>query len=119
MTVESNDLWLAGDDGFGASDMDEAPPRPAKGYVVVSLAWLMRIRRQIGSVDQMLVAMIVYHRCLRRRSRTVDLPNGELRKLGISRYTKYRTLAELEEAGALTVEDSDGRSTRVTLHWFP
>ena len=38
MIMNLNDLWLTGDDGLGASDMDEAPPRPAKGYVTVPLA---------------------------------------------------------------------------------
>ena len=84
------------------------------------LAWLVRVRLQVRSVDQLLVAMVVYSRCLRCRSWTIDLPNGELRKLGISRQTKYRALAELEEAGELSVvETENGRSTRVTLHRVP
>lgn len=115
-------LWLEGyDDGLmRGAEMDGAPPRPAKGYVVVSRAWLVRVRFQVRSIDQLLVAMIVYSRCLRRRSWTVDLPNGELREFGIRRQTKYRALAELAEAGALTiVETKNGRSTRVTLHWVP
>jgi hypothetical protein len=118
--LDLSDLWLEGDDGLGPSDMDGAPPRPAKGYVICSLAWLARVRLQVRSADQLLVAMVLYSRCLRYRKRTVDLSNGELRKLGISRYTKYRTLAELEETGAITIEEtSNGCSVRVTLHQFP
>ena len=116
-----SDLWLEVDGNplMRGADMDGAPPPPAKGYVVVSLAWLLRVRLQVRSVDQLLVAMILYSRCLKRRSRTIDLPNGELRKLGISRQTKYRALAELEEAGAVKMEAPNGRSIRVTLQWFP
>ena len=116
-----SDLWLEVDGNplMRGADMDGAPPPPAKGYVVASLAWLSRVRLQVRSVDQLLVAMILYSRCLKRRSRTIDLPNGELRKLGISRYTKYRTLAELQEAGAIEIETPNGRSVRVTLRWFP
>lgn len=118
--LDRSDLWLKGDDGLGPSEMDGAPPRPAKGYVTVPLAWLARVRLQVRSVDQLLVAMIVYRRCLMCRSWTVDLPNGELLKLGISRQTKYRALAELEEAGELSVvETENGRSSRVALHRVP
>ena len=119
MTAGLNDLWLEGDDGLGPSDMDEVSPRPAKGYVTVPLAWLARVRREARSADQLLVMLILYRQCLMQRSKTVSLPNTELRSLGISRQTKYRALAELEEAGALTEEPWNGRSVQVTLHWFP
>jgi CTP-dependent riboflavin kinase len=62
---------------------------------------------------------LLYRRCLMRGNKTVDLPNGDLKALGISRQTKYRALAQLESAGGLTVETRNGRSVRVTLHWFP
>ena len=63
--------------------------------------------------------LVLYSRCLRQRSRTVDLSNSELTELGIGRTTKYRTLKLLGEAGAVTIEVHNGRSIRVTLHWFP
>ena len=114
-----SDLWLEGHDGLGPSDMDGALPRPAKGYVTVPLAWLARVRREARSVDQLLVMLVLYRQCLMRRSKTVSLSNTELRELGISRQTKYRALAELEEAGALIKAPWNGRSVQVTLHWFP
>jgi hypothetical protein len=117
--LDLNDLWLDGDDALGPSDMDGAPSRPANGYVTVPLAWLARVQCEAGSVHQFLVMLMLYRQCLMRRSKTVSLPNTELRSLGVSRYTKYRTLDELEEAGALTREPWNGRSVRVTLHWFP
>jgi hypothetical protein len=42
-----------------------------------------------------------------------------LDKLGIGRNTKYRALATLKEAGAITIEAENGRAVRVTVHWFP
>jgi hypothetical protein len=108
-----------GDGLMQGAEMDGAPPRPAEGYVTVPLAWLARVRREARSVDQMLVMQVLYRQCLLRRSKTVSLPNTELRSLGISRYTKYRALAEFEDAGALTREPWNGQAARVTLHWFP
>jgi hypothetical protein len=100
--------------------MANAPPRPAKGYVTCSMAFLTRIRPLVRSTDQLLVLLLLYRCCLLSRSQTVELPNGEIAKLGISRQTKYRLLAWLQEMGAGTVEEvPHGRSVRVTLHWFP
>jgi len=53
------------------------------------------------------------------RSQAVVLPNKELARLGVSRYTKYRALALLQEAGAITIDARDGGPAGVTLHWFP
>jgi len=99
--------------------MTDAPPAPAKGYATVPLAWLARIRPIVRSSDQLMVALLLYRRCLMCRSRTVDLSGGDLKALKISRQTKYRTFAELTAAGALTLETRNGRSVRATLHWFP
>ena len=112
--AESDPLWQM------AELLADAPPRPAKGYVTVSLAWLARVLPVVRSADQLVVALLLYRECLLRRSNTVALSNGELRNLGISRQTKYRALDELREAGAIAIEEANTRrSVRVTLLWFP
>jgi hypothetical protein len=93
--------------------------RPAKGFIKCPLAWLARVRPLVHSADRLLVLQVLYSACLMERSRTVPLSNRALGILGISRWTKYRALAELAEAGVLTVEARNGRSVLVTLHWFP
>jgi DNA-binding transcriptional ArsR family regulator len=103
--------------------MAGAPPRPINGgYGTYSLVWLSKVLPVIRTPDQLAVALLLYRQCIRWRSTTVDLPNGDLKVLGISRQTKYRTLVLLKEAGAVTVarrEGRDGQSLQVTLHWFP
>jgi hypothetical protein len=99
--------------------LDEIPQLPTKGYVAVPLAWLARVQPFARSGERLLVLQLLYRRCLMKRSRTVTLPNSELATFGISRRTKYRLLAELEETGAAVVEPGNGRSTVVTLNWFP
>jgi hypothetical protein len=113
--AEGDPLWQA------AELLAQAPPRPvSKGHGVYSLAWLARVMPVMRSADQLVVALLLYRECLLRRSNTVALSNGELRKLGISRQTKYRALGELREAGAAVIEETDKRrSARVTLLWFP
>ena len=117
--TDLSDLWLKGDDGLGPSDMDGAPPRPAKGYILVPVDWLARVWPLLRSAQQVLVLQLIYRRCLIARSRTVPLPNGDLAAFGISRYGKYRTLAALGEAGLVSLETRNGRAVQVTLNDFP
>jgi hypothetical protein len=107
--------------GQMAELLANAPPRPvSKGHGVYSLPWVARVLPVVRSADQLMVALLLYRECLLRRSNTVALSNGELRKLGISRQTKYRALGELREAGAIAIEEADTRrSVRVTVLWFP
>jgi hypothetical protein len=120
----TGDLFLD-DDPFDdpawqrAVDIAGALPRPPEGYVTCPLVWLSRMLPVLRTSDRLVVAMLLYRQCLMRRSKTVDLSNNELAKLGIGRMTKYRALTLLEEAGGATIGTSNGRSIRVTLHWFP
>ena len=112
--VENDPLWQM------AGLLANAPPRPAEGYITVSLAWLARMLPVVRTTAHLVVAMLIYRECLWRRSNTVALSNAELRKLGISRYAKYRALAWLREAGVIAIEATNTRhSVRVTLLWFP
>jgi hypothetical protein len=112
--TENDPLWQT------AGLLANAPPRPAGGYVTVSLAWLARVLPVVRTPAHLVVAMLIYRECLVRRQNTVALSNGELRKLGISRYAKYRALAWLREAGVIAIEKNNvRRSVRVTLLWFP
>jgi hypothetical protein len=120
-----SDLWLEGDDGLGPPTLAEeliGAPRPRKGIVICSLDFCARIRRVVWTSTHLVIAMLIYSKCLERRGRTVSLSNRELRLLGISRYAKYRTLTWLQEVGVITIEETvNGQSTRVTLlpSWFP
>ena len=112
--AEDDPLWQM------AGLLADAPPRPvSKGYGVYSLPWLARVLPVVRTPGQLAVALLLYRECLWRRNNTVALSNGELRKLGISRETKYRALGWLQEVRAVTIETRNGRSLRVTLLWFP
>ena len=113
--VENDPLWQR------AVLLADAPPRPlSKGHGVYSLPWLARVLPVIRTPTQLVVALLLYRESLMRRSNTVALSNGELRKLGISRYAKYRALAWLRGAGVIAIEESNTRrSVRVILLWFP
>jgi hypothetical protein len=121
MMMEKIFLDSGDDDPLGpAVDLLAAmPPAPAKGYVAVPLAWLAKVLPVVRSPHRLAAAMLLYRRCRLCHSQTVDLSNGDFAAVSLTRYTKYRMLIELERAGALTAEVRNGRSVRVTLHWFP
>jgi hypothetical protein len=102
-----------------AETMAGAPPRPPKGYVTCTLAWLLRVLPIVRSGGQLLVLLLIYRRCLYARCRTVSLPNSDLVAAGMSRFGKYRILAALEHLGLIDREPSDGKTTKVTLLEFP
>jgi hypothetical protein len=81
---------------------------------------LARVMPVVLTPTHLVVALLIYSKCLRHQSQTVALSNGELRPFGISRYAKYRALAWLREAGVIAIEETgNGRSTRMTMLWFP
>jgi hypothetical protein len=64
--------------------------------------WLQRVRPVVKTRDQLIVAIYLW----RRRTvcgggATFDVPNGELKALGVSRKIKSRTLDLLAAAGLI------------------
>lgn len=61
------------------------------------------------------VLMALLHRCWRKNTRRVCLSGQLLSTVGIQRHSGYRGLADLEDAGLVTVERRGGRSPMVTI----
>ena len=99
--------------------MADAPPRPAKGYIICPLTWLGRVWPRVRSGRQLAVLMLIYRRCHWAHRRTVSLPNKDLAEIGIGRQGKYTALNALEQLELIKREPYDGKTTRVTLLAFP
>jgi hypothetical protein len=86
------------------------------GWIGCSLAWLAWVMPCVETAKQLALALWVYRKCALTHHQIVNLPNGELRSLGISRQAKYRALARLERKGVLVIEpQSHGKSISVRL----
>jgi hypothetical protein len=85
------------------------------GFVGCPMSWLKLVLPHTKTAKQLAVASFLYRLRILRRSKTVSLPNGVLESLGISRYAKYRALAELERAVVIAIRHENGRAIRVTL----
>src|SRR5262245_32857707 len=116
--VMGNDLWLDGDPFDDpawkeAALMADAPPRSGKNYGVYSLAYLARVLPVVRTPAQLAVAMLLYRKAVQLRRRTFQVSNEELKDFGISRYAKYRALARLTAAGAITIRTQNRQSIEV------
>jgi hypothetical protein len=90
----------------------------ASDFVGCPMSWLEQVLPHVRGAHQIVVALLLYRRwVLCGRRRVFDFPNGDLRKLGVDRQAKRKTLAGLEQAGVVTVEYLPGHAVRVTRRW--
>jgi len=78
--------------------------------------WLRLVLPKLRSAAELAVALYLYRLRIVRRSRTVSLSNERLlADLGVNRFTKYRALQKLADAGVIEIRRRDGRAIIVTL----
>jgi hypothetical protein len=101
--------------------MDEPAPEPAEQvddssrFIGCPISWFDRVFPLVHGKGELAVSLYVYRlRCVQRR-KTVRVPNGWLRKRGISRHTKYRTLNKLAAAGLITLRRCGGGAVEITF----
>ena len=99
------------------SELEEAAPkkkRKVEPFVKVPLWWIQQAATTTKS-STTLVCIELLHRSWKAKSPTFPLPNGNLRKLGVSREIKRRVLRDLEKGGLITVERPTRKTPIVTL----
>ena len=90
--------------------------RQSKIFIGCPMWWLRWVLPLTRSAEQLAVAIYLYRQRVVQRSKRIKISNTGLEKdLGISRYTKYRTLAKLEEGGVLTTHREGRRAIEATL----
>jgi hypothetical protein len=110
------ELWIEGPD-----DIMNAPPSkqrraPDEHLIGCPIWWLQSVLPVVKSKNQLVVAIYL---CRRRvvcgARKTFDVPNNELKSLGISRRTKYQTLTLLEAASLIRVRRKGKAALAVTI----
>jgi hypothetical protein len=91
-----------------------AKAKKAETFVKVPLWWIEKAAQAI-SAPSALVCIYLLHTAWKAKSATFLLPNGRLRKAGVSRKVKSRVLRDLETAGLIRVERRPRKSPLVTL----
>jgi len=77
------------------------------------MSWLSKAARLKGQALH--VGMALWFLAGIKRNGTVALASSVVEDLGVSRYSEYRALRELEDAGLITVDRHTGRNPVVTI----
>jgi hypothetical protein len=88
--------------------------RRRQQFVQVPWAWIERLA-QSQSANTYRVAVTLLYLHWKTNGDAIKLANGMLAIDGVSRYAKYRALAELERFGLITVNRRRKKSPIVTL----
>lgn len=83
-------------------------------FAKVPLMWAKRMTAATHT-KRALVGIVLLHTAWKTKRTTFPLPNGQLTKLGVSRQTKRRALADLERAGLIAVERPLRKTPIVTI----
>ena len=86
-----------------------------KRFVQVPLWWAEAAAKATTGGGAALVWIYLLHVSWKAKSMTFPLPNGYLKRCGVSRWVKYRVLRELEKAGLITIEHRARKSPLITL----
>jgi hypothetical protein len=115
--MKEDSLWLDGD------PLDDVQPieltrnyRKSDGYIGCPLSWLELVVPVVHGKGELVVALYLYRLRIVQQSRTVALPNTQLlARFGVNRFTKYRALQHLAEAGIISVKQRNKEAPRVTF----
>jgi hypothetical protein len=81
-------------------------------FVMVPWAWVERLKGATVQTHRVALHLLYLHW---RHKGPFKLPNGMLKIDGITRYSKWRALADLEQRGLIVVERRRRKSPRVSV----
>jgi hypothetical protein len=82
-------------------------------FVMVPWMWIERLNGASGQTYRLAHVLLYLH--WKGKGGPIKLPNGMLEMDGVSRYSKWRALNDLERRGLITVERRARRSPFVRL----
>jgi hypothetical protein len=110
------ELFLRGGDDL---ELCDGPEETAYRYIGCEIGWFEKLSAARYKSD-IVLGMLVYRLCAIRGTTTVDVTNGSLKKFGISRWTKYRTLRRLAAEGVIRIHPTKNKlALRVTILGAP
>jgi hypothetical protein len=117
----NNDNLFEEDDPFDDpawKEVEKPKRKPGQPHLGCPLAWFNRVLPLVRSKEQLAIALYLHRRRSVCGSATFTVPNRELyEELGLTRFTKYRTLRYLERAGVIAIFQHGRTTMRVSLLW--
>jgi hypothetical protein len=87
--------------------------RRRRHFISVPMVWFERLAGASGQTYR--IALCLLYLAWRARGEPIQLANGLLRVDGVSRYSKWRALDELERRGLIVIERRPRRSPIIKL----
>jgi hypothetical protein len=102
------------------ADLQRKPKRKRwrRQYVQVPWEWIERLRN-VRAGNTYRLALVLVYESWRLGGRPITLSNISVLAEGLSRRSKWRSLAELEHLGLVKVERRSRRAPRVLLRHLP
>jgi hypothetical protein len=97
-----------------AAKPSKARQHEHKAFAIVPLQWAAQMS-EATHAPEVIISVLLCHLKWQTNSSTFPFPSGVLRRHGIGRRTKYRVLAQMEEAGMIKINQQPGRAPIVTL----
>jgi hypothetical protein len=87
--------------------------RRKRHFISVPMTWFERLAGASGQTYR--IALSLLYLSWRARGEPIQLTNGPLRVDGVSRYSKWRALDELERRGLIAIERRRRRAPVIRL----
>jgi hypothetical protein len=88
-----------------------------KNFIMLPMAWYDRLIECGGGTYK--TAIHILYLDWKNNGKAFTLANGMLGYDGVSRWTKYRALANLKRLGLITVEQEPRKSPTIHVHLVP
>jgi hypothetical protein len=85
-----------------------------KAFAMVPLEWGAKAAKATNTTKAMVWIMLL-HASWEANNVSFSFSNSRLKRAGVTRYTKYRALKELQAGGLITVEPNRGKAPTVTI----
>ena len=94
--------------------VSRARRRERKAFTRVPLDWAAKAAKATKTIKSM-VWIRLLHLQWETRNSTFLVPNGRLKRDGVTRFAKHRALRELEASGLIAVKRQRGKAPVVTI----
>jgi hypothetical protein len=114
----TEELWIEGPDDLASTGRGRGRTADSPRHIGCPLSWFMLVFPVMHGKNELAVAIYLYRLRTIQRSRTVRVSNMRmLTELGVDRFSKYRALLRLAEAGIITLKRRGaGRSLEVVFN---
>jgi hypothetical protein len=113
----TDDLWAEGKDDLNVQSIRRATrTNTGARHIGCPLWWFTQVYPAVRGKGELAVALYLYRLRVIQRSCTVKVSNERLSaELGIDRFTKYRALRQLADAGLIKIKRHNKQALKVVF----